>query len=318
MNHTPHDADRAELARLLPAPAVPELPADRHRRLKDTLLDEIGRSGAPAGRWRPRWLVPLAAAGLTAIVAVILVSVLRPTPPAPAADGLVTVVPGDRDAVLPFLERLAAAAAARPAQPIKAGQFVYLRSRVAWPEPKGGSSRAEVGPSLLATAHDRETWSPQSTGVGLIRERGTEFRHPEAERNQRFTTLPADPDALLRRLSEDAAGDAGAFAFIGTAVQEAILPPAVAAALYRAAAKIPDIVLIGDSVDTLGRHGPAVAHTDDNGVRHEWIFDPATLDYRGERAYLARDTAAAPAGTLTWSTAVVRRAVVDRAGEVPR
>ena len=93
---------------------------------------------------------------------------------------------------------------------------------------------------------------------------------------------------------------------------------AAAAAVYRAAAMIPGVVLVADSVDAAGRHGVAVARTDESGERTEWIFEATTFEYLGERSYLVRDTVVGTAGMLTATTAVLERAVVQRRGDLPR
>jgi hypothetical protein len=93
---------------------------------------------------------------------------------------------------------------------------------------------------------------------------------------------------------------------------------ALVAALYRAAAKIPGVVLVADSVDAEGRHGVAVARTDEEGERREWIFNPTTVEYLGERSYLVRDTDLGKAGMLTGTTAVLQRGVVHKTGELPK
>jgi hypothetical protein len=87
------------------------------------------------------------------------------------------------------------------------------------------------------------------------------------------------------------------------------------AAIYRAAALIPGVVEVPDSVDASGRHGVAVARVDPtDGVRTEWIFDKKTLSYLGEREVQVTDTKEIKPGTVLGYTAVITRAVVDQAG----
>jgi hypothetical protein len=74
---------------------------------------------------------------------------------------------------------------------------------------------------------------------------------------------------------------------------------------------------VKDSTDAAGRHGVAVAFTDKFGERREWIFDPETFDYLGERSYLVRDSEIGPKGMLTATTAVLQRGVVDKTGRLP-
>ena len=93
---------------------------------------------------------------------------------------------------------------------------------------------------------------------------------------------------------------------------ETIVPPATAAALYRAAALIPGVTLIGRVTNADGRPGIAVAWTG-HGDRYEWIFDPSTLQFIGERDFdLSTGTP-----VVTGYTAVVQRAFVAKAGQLP-
>jgi hypothetical protein len=129
-----------------------------------------------------------------------------------------------------------------------------------------------------------------------------------------LTTLPTDPDLLLLKIYQQTWGHGTnpqqeAFATIGDLIRESVVPPDLAVALYHAAARIPGVTVVDDSVDALGRHGIAVARTD-GGDREEWIFDRNTLQFRGERDVTAD-------GSVGGSTAVVSRAVVDHAGDLP-
>jgi hypothetical protein len=51
--------------------------------------------------------------------------------------------------------------------------------------------------------------------------------------------------------------------------------------------------------------------------RIEWIFDRTGLQFLGERSVLTEAMGPVPAGTVTASTAIVVRAIVDRAGQEP-
>jgi hypothetical protein len=328
MNDMPAQ-ERAELARRLPPPAVPELSDDRRRELKDAFMQTITdvRDPRPA---RHRWAVFAAPATALAVAAVAIgAGVLGPSADGPrgTAAPIVAVEPGS--AAGPLFDRLARAAAGRPDVPVGSGQYVYVRSKVAWlvfpKDVDEGPKMAGEDAQVLDEVHDREIWLPSSEGdEGLIRERGETFGLDGARPNSRYATLPTDPDALLRRIYADTEGqgqhpDDQAFDFIGETLHETILPPELLAALYRAAAKIPGVVLVKDSVDAAGRHGIAVGRTDQHGERREWIFDPATFDYLGERSYLVRDNPAIGAkGMLTGTTAVLQRGVVDKPGQLPR
>lgn len=319
---------RDELARQLPPPAVPELSGDRHRELKDHFMQTITdvREPRPARR---RWAVLAAPATAVAVAAVAIGAVTLGRPADPGGTSAPTVVavdPGSAPGAL--IDRVARAAAGRPGVPVGPGQYVYIRSKVAWlvfPKDVDGKPK-EAGASgqVLDEVHDREIWLPHTEGdEGLIRERGETFGLSGAYPNARYADMPTDPDALLSQIYADTKGrgqnpDDEAFDFIGEALKESILPPDLLAALYRAAAKIPGVVQVKDSVDAAGRHGIAVARTDHHGERREWIFDPATFEYLGERSYLVRDTAVGSTGMLTGTTAILQRGVVTKPGDLPR
>ena len=324
----------ADLARLLPAPIVPDLSADRHRDLKDAFMQTITdvpelAQPKPARR---RWAMIAAPAAAFAVAAVAITAVTvsrQANGPEGSAAPIIAVDPGSAAGVAPLIDRLALAAGGRPSTPVGSGQFVYIRSKVARlvfekPLSPDGSQSAGEDPMMLDKVHSREIWLPATAGSqGKIREHGDLFGLDGARPNSFYADLPTDPDALLRKIYTDTKGqgqnpDDQAFDYIGEALRESILPPQVAAALYRAAAKIPGVVLVRDSVDAAGRHGAAVAHTDIQGERREWIFDRTTFTYLGERSYLVRNTGLGKAGMLTGTTAVLERGVVNKAGTTPR
>ncbi|MFI8888632.1 CU044_5270 family protein [Streptomyces sp. NPDC053813] len=108
------------------------------------------------------------------------------------------------------------------------------------------------------------------------------------------------------------------FDTIGELLRETVMPPRTAAALYKAAAKIPGVTVDSDAADAAGRHGIGVAHDHTRtGERTAWIFDSTTLEYLGERSYLIRDTSMGKKGTLIHVSAVLERAVVDTLREEP-
>jgi hypothetical protein len=321
MNDMPGN-ERADLARLLPAPAVADLTGDRHRDLKDAYMQTLTEVRPPKPA-RRRWALIAAPATAVAVAAVAIVAVTLSRSGDDAATRttaapIIAVEPGSVVGLGPLIDRLALSAAGKPDTRVGAGQFVYVHSKVAWLvyDKQGATPRFDK-------VHDREVWLPASHGdKGLIRERGETFGLTGARPNSEYADLPTDPTALLRKIYAETEGqnegpDDAAFEYIGTALRESILAPKVNAALYRAAARIPGVVLVQDSVDAAGRHGIAVARTDNLGERQEWIFDPATFDYLGERSYLVRDTSDGKAGRLTGTTAVLQRGVVNKTGELP-
>ncbi|MEV5173665.1 hypothetical protein AB0L10_21835 [Streptomyces flaveolus] len=78
------------------------------------------------------------------------------------------------------------------------------------------------------------------------------------------------------------------------------------------------MTVVPDAVDAAGRHGVAIARKDpDNPTRDEWIFDRRTHEFLGERSVATEDYPGVKKGQVTSDTAVLRRAVVDRAGQRP-
>jgi len=78
-----------------------------------------------------------------------------------------------------------------------------------------------------------------------------------------------------------------AFTTIGDLLDQSIAPPAVSAALYRAAALIPGVTVVQHVKDAIGRPGVAVAFAF-RGTTSEWIFDCKTLLWLGEREFVTR------------------------------
>jgi hypothetical protein len=126
--------------------------------------------------------------------------------------------------------------------------------------------------------------------------------------------LPTNPQALLRPIEREMQGQLPrpeeAFTTIGDLIGQAIAPPAVSAALYRAAALIPGITVVANATDAIGRHGVAVAFTY-QGTRTEWIFSGQTLLYLGSRSVDLAN------GATNGMAAVTERAFVDHAGSSP-
>jgi hypothetical protein len=330
-----------ELARLLPDPARHELPEGRQRALREAVMariDEDRTAGdtavanpAPARR-RRRVLVPSLVGGALALVlAVWLTSAF--------VLGIGKVWAGHTPAG-ELLNRIALAAAnsdeIQPIDQIRDDQFVYIKTYGA------GAIFTSTAPGWSeGTPSPREIWlSVDGSAPGLVRDAaGTDTVLPPHQPNINAPTLPylrgltADPDLLLLKIYRETRGmgqsrQQEAFATIGDLIREQVVPPHLAVALYQAAARIPDVTVIDDVVDALGRHGIGIAHPYANGaIRQEWIFDRNTLQYLGERDVLTGKPLGAPeppggsfsetAGTVIASTAVMARAIVDHAGDLP-
>ncbi len=135
--------------------------------------------------------------------------------------------------------------------------------------------------------------------------------------------LPRDPKRLLDRIYHDSKGqgrgrDEEAFVFVRDILRSGVVPADLRAALFSAAALIPGVRLVSDSVNLEGRHGVAVAMSDHGETRVELIFDPASGEVIGERevVLVADYVGGVRPGTTIGYTAVSRQ-VVDAMGAMP-
>ncbi len=308
--------DMAELAQLLPAPAERDLPAGRQHTLKEHLMSELRLAGSPpagrpATRRRRTPAIVIAAATAAALAAAVVL----------------TLLPGNTSGASPaamrLLAKIATAAARQPSPPVRDSQFWYIKSWVAYLVCNGGSGNNCV----LEKPHERQIWLSVSNlcVTGLLREDGQDTPlaentscpdrgHMNAPTYRFLQSLPTDPRALLNLIEREMAGQQPrpeeAFTTIGDLLREAIAPPRVSAALYRAAALIPGVTVVADATDAVGRHGVAVAMTF-QGVRSEWIFSRQTLQYLGERDINIAN------GATAGEAAVLQRAFVNHAGQIP-
>lgn len=317
MRRGPRDeVDRAELAHLLPSPAEPELSGERLTILRENLMQEIHQQRRAVDRpvRNRRWAlaaVPLTIAAITAGV-----FVLQSGPNAEQA------------AAAEQLGRISAAAAAKPEPQVRPDQYAYIKS-------VGADSTADGdtgGPFVLGPVQEREIWFAQrqvapGTPYGAIREDADPMfdliRHyDQTPTYEELKKLPTDPDALLAWARENSGSggskDRRTFDKLGDLIQESLLPPNLAAAVYQAAAKIPGVELGGQAQDAAGRTGLVVSYLDeDAGLRKQWIFDPQTLEYLGKRTVLAGSSRMGADGALVETKAVLERGVVDGVGQVP-
>jgi hypothetical protein len=247
-----------------------------------------------------------------------------------AGSGRPTPLRGGADpAVVQLLGRVSLAADSSPLAP-RDNQFIYTR----WQSKIRPVGRPGV-PDKLPTDITGEYWdsvdgSQPNWNVSVERlghmegTQAPENPHPglDAPTYKFLTTLPTDPDrllALIRQSRTVRAGQTGdldqsVFETIGTLIHRALLPPGLAAALYRAAAKIPGVRIVPDTVDAAGRHGIGVfrssARTAPRGQAYAmmWIFNPKTYEFRGERLDI---------GATSNSVALLQVAVVDKAARRP-
>jgi len=225
--------------------------------------------------------------------------------------------------------------------PLADGQYAYTRSEIAWsmgtdggwaivPRTReiwigaDGSGRiaesisgepiwlerpdGELEDLLLDHATINESFGPgelflSDVGFGLTPERMAE--------------LSVNPDALAEMVRARAGQvdnplDYQSFVVVGDLLRESNLSPAFRAAVYQVAARIPNVVLVGEVIDSSGRPGIAVA-MDYRGVRHELVFDAGTAGLLEERNIVVSSDSDYPAEPGT----VVGRATYLISGIVP-
>jgi len=317
------DKDIEELSRLLPAPVSADLPADRHRLLKEHLMQEFTETTAHATarpQRRRRLVVSLVAATAVAgAVAAGAVVALRDDPTkAPATQASHSpAAPLPDTLVVQFVNQVVLAGK-RYTATVGKDQFLYVKSRIAFRNAGGGGKDLGLDP-----LHDREIWLPGDTSKqAMIRENGHTDEFTVTQTNEQlFAALPTDPHRLLEKIYRDTAGAGDgpgqeAFKTIHGYLTDALPPnPEVLTALYQAAALIPGVEKV-DAVDAIGRHGVALAlHDPVDGSRSEWIFDAKTFRYLGEREVQVEPTDGRKAGAINGTTAVLVVAVVDKAGQ---
>jgi hypothetical protein len=320
-------------------PASPIPPQRLRRRVLAETAQETGRAGfrlprltMPSTGWRIAAAGGLAAA-LTAGVLTSQVVNVGGNPPASTASAAVRILQG-----------AASEARSRPAVAVRGDQFIYAESITT---AIGMAQGQDSDPGdMTVISQRRQAWlSADGTRDGMIRERaesggdakvmempgcrdgirvqskgGKAFGQPcEPEAHYRMD-LPTDADGMLAYLYR-AGGDTrnprdqDAFNAAGDLIREAYLSPASLAAVFDAVAQIPGVTVIGEVKDEAGRTGVAVALTQVQGSRTELIFDARTHAFLGERSTQVRNQDGLKAGQVLDSTAVLKIAIVDRAGQ---
>jgi hypothetical protein len=132
-----------------------------------------------------------------------------------------------------------------------------------------------------------------------------------------LAALPTDPAALRAWIYQHPDGqnqaDAQAWSDIGDMLREMLVPPKLAAALYRVAATIPGATVVPQAKNAVGQTGVAVSRS---GAA--LIFDPKTYQLIGEGAVLTKAVPGqGPAGTVIASTAQLKETVVSHLPDVP-
>jgi len=329
------------------------LPAGRHALHKEHLMAQIredlrstgtARPAAPARQRNPflrkTILMPAAACALAGAVVggVALYGGGEGDGTTPVATGpALTTQLGAVDAKggPQLLDRVSLAAGSGDTEGpvVRDGQYIYVASKVADTHPRTVDDKTTVVSTEL---HDRQVWQSADGKDGWLIEpgqtgdEGMTLAGPNAVSSAYdiLVKLPTDPDALLKKIYRDARAekdkevplDQAAFVAIGDLLTESYPPAKLAPALYKAAAEIPGVVAVDDATDATGRHGVAVARMDDqSGQREEWIFDKKNLKFLGERTVQVKAVPDWPIrpGTVTFTSAITQRAVVDGNKQMP-
>ncbi|KAB1986941.1 CU044_5270 family protein [Streptomyces triticiradicis] len=241
-----------------------------------------------------------------------------------------------------LIDQVSLAAAEETHPTVGPGQYVYIESQTSDTFVKTVGDDSSLASYAL---HRRQIWrsadgtkgwlidaasndSAEGETLSLPDEQGNTpeatLNHPSYDSLARLTT---DPDELLKLIYKETAGqgntpDQEAFTTIGDLLGESYPPVELYSALFKAAAKIPGVVVVNDAKDALGRSGVAVARLDEtSGEREEWIFDKKTHVFLGERTVqvksVSQDGVTFKPGTVLNTSAITGRAIVDGMKQTP-
>ncbi|WP_055586226.1 CU044_5270 family protein [Peterkaempfera griseoplana] len=347
-----------ESAALLPQ-AGRDLPVGRHQFHKERLMAHIHQDiqreeplaatgpGRPKnqGFRLPRLAIALPVAAALAVVgAVVAGSALSGTAGSEVAGPALTTQIGTptTKGAAHLLEQISLVAAEGSRPTMKPGQYVYIESQAAATYVRDVDDKSSLAGQPL---HKRQTWrsadgakgwlidpavnkSPEGETLSLPDEHGHPYKASlNGPSYDYLATLPTDPDQLLQLIYKQTKGmgnspDQEAFTTIGDLLTESYPPVELYSALFKAAAKIPGVVVVDRAQDAIGRTGVAVARLDEtSGERQEWIFDKKTHVFLGERSVQVKEVIQSGVtekpGTVWFTSAVTRRAIVDRIKQTP-
>ncbi|MGW1722453.1 CU044_5270 family protein [Streptomyces sp. NPDC002306] len=334
-----------------------DLPTGRHQFHRERLMAQIHdtqqaeRTATAATAPTRRLRLPRPAIALPAMAAVLAAAVVTGIVTSGGGEdgGLATgpamttrIGTATTSGVPQLLDQISLAAADTSHPVVKPGQYIYIESKAADTFVRTDDDKSTVASHVV---HLRQVWkSPDGTKGWLIdpavndSAEGETLSLPDEQGNtpQAFlnnpsydylTKLTTDPDELLAKIYKETKGhgnspDQEAFTTIGDLLGESYPPAELYSALFKAAEKIPGVVVVQDAVDAAGRHGVAVARLDEtSGEREEWIFDRKTHVYLGERSVQIRENSGEDAlikpGTVTFTSAILNRAVVDGMKQTP-
>ena len=162
------------------------------------------------------------------------------------------------------------------------GRLVESRGEPIWFGPADKAAWVAAGSYDLRGEPFSDTrFGPTPPGLAP----GTPQEWPGSLYYEDVDSLPTDVGALRRMIDERAAAGGGStdyerFTIVGDLLRETVAAPQLRAALYRVAAGLGGVELVGSMTDRAGRIGMAVSMTNDQSSRglerRTLIFDPET------------------------------------------
>jgi hypothetical protein len=284
-------------------------------RARTRLLDAIRIE--KARKKRRRFMLPVAAIVAITTTVAIAVSLVGPF--------------GGRVAAATELRRLAAVASSRATPALGPGEFLLVESDElrretiasvvtgssytlvsrlhirSWIGRNGAMFRlTEVMASDFATETDRQIWEETDGSpiprAGDVRE---ERARPGEGAWVDLTRLTGNASTLLAELRSGsvvprAPGDAQVFLLVGQLLAQGDGPPEVRAGLFRAAARLDGVEVLGDLPDPVGRPGLALA-TDAGSLRTQLVVDPETAHLLAIELYDIESDGSVAAEPQSWS-----------------
>jgi hypothetical protein len=155
-----------------------------------------------------------------------------------------------------------------------------------------GRIRETAGDLIFLSERSRSAW--QAAGLPDLARASNEDFGPPGPSLEDLSRLPTDPSTLAKVIREraqraDPPVNDEMFVVIGDLLRQQSASPQLRAALYKIAAGIPGVELVGDVRDRAGREGVAVAMTSTyTGLkqRNVLIFDPRTSALLAEERVL--------------------------------
>ncbi|MEV0649080.1 CU044_5270 family protein [Phytomonospora sp. NPDC050363] len=343
---------RDEFARLLPVPPERDFPSGRQPQLQEFVVNHLQDQNTAARTKRriPRRRFALATGALAAVAAAAVVLTVATgggsAPTEPDADPTAQAVH--------VFEMAASHAAVQPWTEPQPDQWFYIKFRDtrsgAMAEWKGNDGVGFDENWYRADGKDTRRYDRTGELVGTL----TDMNHTEYPW---LVTLPTEPTALLAALRQqiidhhnginpgrppfyilpesEEEWNGTLFARIGDILSGNLLPPALTAGLYRAAAQIPDVTVAGEPVMIDGRETTAVGRISNGTTLGQMLLDPETHEYVGFRnlaitdfTYGGPSESAEPdptdddgevitekAGELLWENIRLAALIVDEPGD---